>query len=621
MTPVFLHNLVPSVARWALAMGMVGLVLGCGADPYATSAPLPAPAIMTAAPVPSPAPVSPTIEAMGTGFGHACALRSGAVWCWGRQSVGVPNPSHAFLTPTHVDLEEVADLTVHRSRTCAVLRDGTVRCWGMIAGDAYDEPIVVEGAENVRAVHFDDRGICVLKRDAQVRCQHDAAWIALGLPPMRSISAERDGFCGLSVDGAAYRWTVASRSVSKVDELAPGATAVACGMGHTICAVYPGGKARCVGEPPPHATRQLPMHDVQQLHMTDNNACLRTGDGSLWCWGDTRLVGLEDTADHHQSDPVRMAVPAFSNFFFGVSNICGIRDDGALSCMGNDEFGQLGRGPYRPRATRVDLPPVREVIEDGCMLLRQNELSCWTGEQEPRETVPATGAATGWWGTCLIHPNGGVRCRDTYGGRGPWVEIVGMRQTKRLRAIGIGREDIAEVFLAISHSGDVYTWGHRMFSPARRLLLGRRFDEVGGQPTITLGLSGDELWAWDTVTHILNSDRHPIAVKPTRIASGVKQLLGACFQAQDDTIHCVRDGGGVPATPIIEPANAQYPNDDYLNLLGRMGRPMPLPDVDGLPPDIVVRHLRCVVTRSGELWQWHSRGQDHPRGTQAVIRF
>jgi hypothetical protein len=646
MTKVLVRDppmpLPPSLARspivWWLAMGMAAFLLACGAE---RSAPVdPPPPSPTGAPTgsaPSPRRLSPsTIVAMGTGFRHACALRGEEVWCWGRQSVGRPNPSNEFLTPGRVDLESVANLTVHGSGACAVLGDGTVRCWGKIAGGDSIEPVALGGVQDARAVRFDERAACVLQRDDDVRCKdvfaRTASWTTMDLPPMRDIDAARFGFCGLTHDGTVYGWTASNSSVSKVVGLAGGATAVACGMQGTTCATYPDGTAWCVGEPslkpagPRGGPRRIPVPDVQELRMSDDNAVVRAGDGSTWCWGDTRFFGLANHDDHLRLDPVAMTVPPFSRLFFGRWNLCGLRRDGALSCAGDDSEGQLGRGPFQPRASLVkNLPPVRKIVMSGgaitCVLLQKDELSCWREGGQARETLPATDAVWGLWGTCIIHPDGSVRCRDDYRGLGPWVKIVGMRRAKRIHVTTIGREDIAEIYLAISDSGAVYTVGHRIFSPARRLLLGRRFDEVGGQPLISLGLAGDELWAWETVTHILNAERHPIGVKAKRIARGVKRLQGACFQAEDDTVQCVGNTPGHPAAPTIEPATEESHGTGYLELLGRMGRPIPLPDVDDLPPDIVQRSDPCVLTRSGELWCWLTRGLAHPRGAQAVIGF
>jgi alpha-tubulin suppressor-like RCC1 family protein len=84
---------------------------------------------------------------VGVGFGHYCALkRDGTVWCWGANTLGqtgtAPESGDTCVgadwirfpcvrRPRQVaGLRDVVEISVGWAMTCALLRDGTVWCWG-----------------------------------------------------------------------------------------------------------------------------------------------------------------------------------------------------------------------------------------------------------------------------------------------------------------------------------------------------------------------------------------------------------------------------------------------------------------------------------------------------------
>jgi alpha-tubulin suppressor-like RCC1 family protein len=69
------------------------------------------------------------------GDAHSCALDDvGTVLCWGDNTsgqLGTGSPMEMSLSPVRVAaLSDVRDIAAGWNHTCAVLNDGTLRCWG-----------------------------------------------------------------------------------------------------------------------------------------------------------------------------------------------------------------------------------------------------------------------------------------------------------------------------------------------------------------------------------------------------------------------------------------------------------------------------------------------------------
>jgi hypothetical protein len=122
---------------------------------------------------------------MAAGWGHTCALRAdGVVRCWGDNQVGelaIDGITTGSLLPvTASGLSSPRPRTIAGSylHTCAVLADGTVRCWGRNdAGQLGDgtltdqfTPVTVSGLTNVTVVTAGLRDSCALRADGAPFC-------------------------------------------------------------------------------------------------------------------------------------------------------------------------------------------------------------------------------------------------------------------------------------------------------------------------------------------------------------------------------------------------------------------------------------------------------------------
>src|SRR5207302_11519448 len=92
---------------------------------------------------------------------------------------------------------------------------------------------------------------------------------------------------------------------------------------------------------------------VALYHAGARRQCVRLGDGSNWCWGET-MYGT-GTAD---ATPVGFAPPAQVTALDGATLVdnpsfysCARLGDGALWCAGSNTRGQLGDGTLVDHAT------------------------------------------------------------------------------------------------------------------------------------------------------------------------------------------------------------------------------------------------------------------------------
>ncbi len=117
---------------------------------------------------------------------HACALTGSGVSCWGYNSNGQTgiDPADAGIyvgTPNAVSgLTSVADLSAGGISTCALTAGGTIKCWGSNltgemalppdAGTTIISPVDISGLTNVVQVAAGHQTICALIKGGTVEC-------------------------------------------------------------------------------------------------------------------------------------------------------------------------------------------------------------------------------------------------------------------------------------------------------------------------------------------------------------------------------------------------------------------------------------------------------------------
>jgi alpha-tubulin suppressor-like RCC1 family protein len=133
------------------------------------------------------------VKQISAGGHHACAVMgNGTVRCWGANfggAVGVPEETD---TTEPVEVPGVADVLEVEAgfyHTCALKRDGTVTCWGKrrATGGSDERPYVIPGLKGVVQLAAGSDFTCAVVSDRTVRCWGLDSWGRLGdgSPPSR----------------------------------------------------------------------------------------------------------------------------------------------------------------------------------------------------------------------------------------------------------------------------------------------------------------------------------------------------------------------------------------------------------------------------------------------------
>jgi alpha-tubulin suppressor-like RCC1 family protein len=280
------------------------------------------------------------------------AALTGQIYCWGSNSygqVGDGTTTNRF-TPTRVqnlDGGVAVAVSSGANYTCGVLSDQTVRCWGRneygqlgnadAGTGAFLAPQVVAGLGEVREIAVGSTSACAILANGTGRCWGDNSSGQLGtgavggvwdtpqpvvnLSNVVSISAGFHHYCALKADGTVSCW--GRNYEGQVED----------GGGADISA--------------PTVVSGFAESPKALVSGTYHN-CVLTASGNVYCWGGNSY-GETGVAD---GDAGKIATPAIVSslsdiraLFHGIGNhACAIRSDGSLVCWGWDGLGQLGDG-------------------------------------------------------------------------------------------------------------------------------------------------------------------------------------------------------------------------------------------------------------------------------------
>lgn len=258
---------------------------------------------------------------ISAGNSHTCAaLEDGTLACWGNNAFGQLGDGSFTRSASPVavtGLAGAADVSAGGTHTCALISDGTVRCWGSSLRDQLGNsgiptgtgslsPVEVTGLSGAASISAGENHTCALLDDGSVRCWGDNSsgqlgsfWAASNMPT----------------------------SSAPLSPGVSGAVSVAAGLSHS-CAARSDGRVVCWGEnaegqlgngsfdafvpPDPSAPPTTTINPVQAAGLTTAvsvtagffHSCAGLDDGRIACWGRNTSGQLGDGTDFSSPIPV-----------------------------------------------------------------------------------------------------------------------------------------------------------------------------------------------------------------------------------------------------------------------------------------------------------------------------
>ena len=370
--------------KWAVAAVVVAVVGGLAfvvlqpkappavGGPVAAS-PSAAPASVAAPSASSTSVATPATTAVGNavavsvGGRHTCAItREGGVKCWGHNFEGALGDGSNVDSSLPVDVlgltSRVTMIAAGLLHTCALSSTGSVMCWGTNLRGQLGNGTVTNSSTAVAVVGMPD-GVTSISAGAGWTC---------ALTKAGGVKCWGRGLEGELGDGS---HTPSSPPVDVIG-LASGVTAISAG-GLQTCALMVAGTVKCWGgnkfgglgdgsttdsAKPVEVTG---LTNVIAIASGDAHVCALTSTGGVRCWGGNRDGELGDGSTTQSAIPVdvaglasgvvAIATGATDDLNGGSAHSCALLVSGGVKCWGFNQQGQLGNGEKTKSSAPVDV--------------------------------------------------------------------------------------------------------------------------------------------------------------------------------------------------------------------------------------------------------------------------
>ncbi|WP_425440837.1 RCC1 domain-containing protein [Polyangium sorediatum] len=317
------------------------------------------------------------------GYQHHCAvLKEGEVYCWGRGEKGELGAGNlqTQLKPTKVSLPAPGTAKQvdgggtsggsYLARTCAVLANGTVACWG----DGNASPTLVASVSNIAQISVGDGHTCMVDVVGSVRCWGSNNYGQVGTSqggylstPVQvgtgyaQVCAGANHSCALKKDGSVQCWgrnfqgqlgngsTTDSSTPVNVSNLA-GVLEVQCG-GEFSCARNPlglycwglnvVGQLGTGGFLNASAPVSVDVTGADSIALAYNFTGA-TAAGTAYLWGSNATGQLGNGTKTNASKPVAIGLQGATMLGLATTSSCALLAGGRVRCWGDNTFGQIG---------------------------------------------------------------------------------------------------------------------------------------------------------------------------------------------------------------------------------------------------------------------------------------
>ena len=288
------------------------------------------------------------------GVAHSCAaLASGVVRCWGDNrdgQLGDGSSRANSSAPTSVTgISDATDVRAGAHHTCALLSTGAVRCWGRndhgqlgdgTAGDDSPVPVPVVGITTAARLALGTSHSCALLRDGTAKCWGKGS----------------DGQLG---DGASASSAIPVLATPPTSSTSSGTITYAdltAGGDRTCALLHPAGDVACWGDyqvqidgaldasSPTSVFAPTSPATVVAVAAANRMTCATLSDGTARCWG--AVVGQVWGPSNDGARVSAAAGEAFATLVGGPGEFaCATTaTNGTVKCFGSNQFGQFGDG-------------------------------------------------------------------------------------------------------------------------------------------------------------------------------------------------------------------------------------------------------------------------------------
>jgi len=313
------------------------------------------------------------------GVDHACALLAdGTARCWGENSDGQLGLGHTKsqtqLVPRRIgavqlgSARRIVSLSAGVRHTCAALDDGTVSCWGQNGSGEL-------GLGHTQAV-------------SSTRTPEESGVVSLGGEAVR-VGAGNNFSCALMAGGSVRCWGTGARG-----QLGTGRFSEHGSVGDDELPSNLGALGR------------VPLQQdtaAVELQVSSTHACVLLSNLKLECWGmnSTGAIGIGASSDVGKSEspaiyggPVLAQNATIRSFAVGFGSTCALIAGQGLRCWGLNPHGQAGYDNVTSTLgtnnetvpallPNVDVGPGRSVRRafagwsHTCAILDNDDIKCW----------------------------------------------------------------------------------------------------------------------------------------------------------------------------------------------------------------------------------------------------
>lgn len=393
--------------------------------------------VASSAPVSSQSTTATTEQIhLAAGENFACALlNDGTVKCWGDNTNGeLGRDSTTDVGRVAGDMPALTAITLGAGRTataitagtqhaCALLDNGTVKCWGNNASGALGQGNTTDVGDGVgtlmsalqsidlgtgvtaRAIGAGNQFTCVLLSDGKVKCWGENQYGQLGIGDTND-RGDGTGEMGANLSAIDF-------GTNKT------ATAIAVGA-ESACAILNLGEVKCwgrnndgelgqgnttdLGDGGTPSIAAAPAVDLgtgktaKSIAAGDEYFCAVLNDDTLKCWGNNSngQLGLGDTNNRGdgagEMGDALLAVNlgtglTATSVWAGKSTTCALLSDNTLKCWGSNVQGQVGQGdtttPVTSPSPVIDLGTGKTAVSVAignshtCAVLNDVSVKCW----------------------------------------------------------------------------------------------------------------------------------------------------------------------------------------------------------------------------------------------------